>query len=779
MRKYILGIALLLMSSFVFAQSDADIQKAKEAAKQMGYSDSQINNALQNSSNNTIQTPTVTNNTPTDRGTTATQVEIVTSPKTETSDIYGHEIFSSKMLNFIPNFNIPTPSNYILSAGDEVIIDIWGNTAINYDLTIVPDGSINIPNIGPVYLVGQTIEQAEKTLKRKFGQIYSGLYGNSGTNIKVSLGKMRSLTVNVVGDVSVPGTYTLPSLSTLCGAIYTAGGVSRIGSVREIKLYRNSKVVANFDVYDYLLTGNLSQNIRLKDNDLIIVEPYKTVVQIAGSVRRPMKYEIKGKQTLQDVINYAGGFDNNAYTNNITVDRKKDENGEMKAVFTVPSSNFKSFVLEDGDVIIVNGNQDRFANKVSIEGAVNFPGEYALSNNIKSVSQLIITAGGLRENAYLSEAYINRYDDNLQPVTFTFSLEDIVNHSKDIQLQHDDKVIIKAIDNFLKDYPISIVGEVNSPIRNDKYIEGMTLGALLLRANGLTDAASLHNITINRRIINQAAKSVPDTVAEIIDVDLSENKDGYNIPLKPYDIVSIKRSPAYVPLQVVTVTGEVNFPGTYVIENKTVRLSDVISKANGLTDDAYINGASIFRYPSSIDSIRKEKRKNLELKLALLQQDSSTIKYNDILNKNFPNIISINLQKALNNPGSIEDIILKNEDIISIPKESDIVSVSGAVAFPTNMVYDPSMSWKDYINKAGGFSNYAKKNKSIIVYMNGSMTTRHNNFVVEPGCEIFVPTKEIKNKKQNAMTPAQWISISTSTISLTAVIISLMKILQQ
>ena len=789
MKKKLIGLMLMICSVFAFSQGNNDI--VNRISSQMGASGTQLNlNSVSTQptpntpGNATLTNPTVTetgtgtrvNPRATETGTDLSAVDlseyIVVSPEAQRSDIFGHDMFSGKLLNFVPNYNLPTPSNYVLSAGDGIVIDIWGGTAVSYDLSISPDGYVNIPNIGPVYLMGQTIEQAEKTLKKKFSKIYSGL--NYDTNIKVSLGNIRSLTVNVVGEVTVPGSYTLPSLSTLCGAIYTAGGVTRLGTVRNIKLYRKSKLTAIFDVYDYLLSGKLEQNIRLEDNDLIVVEPYRTVVSISGNVRRPMRYEIKEGQTIADLINYACGYTDDAYYDYVSVTRSK---GEMQSVYTVSSDEFMSFVLQDGDAVTVGTNQRRFSNRVSISGAVYHPGTYAISDEIQTVSQLISIAGGLTENAYMPEAYIEREDEQLQPQAFRFSLEDVMNHKTDIRLQREDRITIKTIDNFITRYTVSIMGEVRHPVTM-QYVDGISLGTLIYQANGFTDDAALHNITINRRIIDKTAMSVPDTIAKIIYVNLTGEVNPDTIMLQPYDIVSVSKSPTNVPQKTITINGEVNFPGTYVIENRTVRISDIIAKANGLTKEAYTKGATLARNEIS-GGLIKQRIMNYELKQAIYSHDSLNLLYFDILNYDLGNTVSIDdLQYIIDHPGSNSDLVLEGGDVINIPKKPKLVTVSGAVVMPNKIAYNPSLSWKDYVNKAGGFDYNAKKCKTIIVYMNGNISTRSKNFVVEPGCEIYVPSKKVRPESDYAkMTPAQWVSLATSTVSLAAIVISLINTL--
>ena len=451
--------------------------------------------------------------------------------------------------------------------------------------------------------------------------------------------------------------------------------------------------------------------------------------------------------------------------------------GEMQSVYTVSSDEFMTFVLQDGDAVTVGTNQRRFSNRVTISGAVYYPGSYAISDEIQTVSQLISIAGGLTENAYMTEAYIERQDEQLQPQAFRFSLEDVMNHKTDVRLQREDRITIKTIDSFITRYNVSIMGEVKHPVTM-QYVDGISLGTLIYQANGFTEDASLHNITINRRIIDKTAMSVPDTIAEIIYVDLTGEVNPDTIMLRPYDIVSVSKSPTNIPQKTITIKGEVNFPGTYVIENNTVRISDIIARANGLTRDAYTKGATLTRNEMGGDLI-KQRIMNYELKQAIYSHDSLNLLYFDVLNYDLGSTVSIDdIQYIIDHPGSDYDLVLEGGDIINIPRMNKLVTVSGAVLMPNKIAYNPSLSWKDYIDKAGGFDYNARKCKTMIVYMNGNIVTRSKGLSVEPGCEIYVPSKKVRPESDYAkMTPAQWVSLATSTVSLAAIVISLINTL--
>lgn len=762
-------LSLLTTSILLSAMSNLQAQsidQIKSAAKSAGYSEAEINTVLgQTAEQQVVAQPTVIDDSPIDRG---TQVEAETKQTTNrpTSNIYGHNLYSTTSNGFIPNFNIPTPSNYKLASGDEVLIDIWGSTSMNYSLTIIPEGSINVPGIGPIYINGLTIEEAKTYLKNEFSKIFSDLKSSSPkTFINVRLGKLRSMIVNVVGEVSTPGAYTLPSLSTLNYAIYSAGGITPIGTVREIKLYRDSKLVTTFDTYDFIFNGDFSKNIRLEDNDVIKVDIHKTVVSIRGNVKRPMRYELKNGQTINDVIKYAGGFGDNAYTEKVNVVRTQ---GEMRTTYTIDKDKFKTFTLVDGDIITVTSNLDRFKNMATVSGAVFFPGPYAISDSISTVSELINAAGGFAENAYMDEAIIRRIDEKLQPVTVDFKPSDIANGTKDIELQMNDEIIIKTIEEMFPTKPITISGYVNSP-NTFEYSKGMTLKSLVLMADGLAEGATQTNIKINRRIWDERTQTTPDTVAVIYTINLLENPKDADFLLRPYDIVHVNKSPSYIPQQVVTVSGEVNFPGNYVVEKNTVRISDVINKANGLTQDANAKGASLTRRYTTHEARTFNKTNNLLLRQRQLA-DTSLIFTNMYISNNETYDVAINLEKALAEPEGSYDLILQEGDVITIPKLENTVKIEGAVMYPNAVTYNEKMSLKDYVKQAGGFNENAAKRKAYIVYANGTIDTR-SSAKIEPGCQIIVPYKPIKQKDK--LSAVEWVTIASSLSTLTMTLITI------
>ena len=780
------------MPYFASAQSAADIELAKQLARQKGYSEEQINsmsNKLQgNDSNSSSQ---ISNSRAVDRNVSLQSVRNTGFDLTGNDNvivmhssnddykkdlsIFGHYLFRTDNLNFLPSFNIPTPKNYKLSAGDEIIVDIWGAVVKSISAEISPEGSIYIPDLGPVYLYGQTIQEAEKSLKTQLSKIYSGLQGEEqDTFIKLSLGRIKSVTVNVIGDVVNPGTFTLPSLSSIASVLHMAGGPNNMGSMRDIRLYRNNKLVATLDLYEYLMNGNFEANLRLEDNDAIMVVPYKNMVKLTGAVKKPMKYELKDVETLSDLFTYAGGFSNNAYLGSVQVDRIKPANvadGPTSETFNVLAQEFDTFKLQDGDAVVVRSVNGRFLNKVSIDGVVWRPGSYSLSDTLKTLKQLIIAAGGLREDAYLEKGYIYRYGADRNKEMLIFSLKNVILGSENIELKPDDHVYIYNVNELKPDYSVSISGEVNRAGKFE-FRDGMTLGDLILMANGITDAATLEKIEVARRIKNkmepEAVHNLSDTIALVLSYNLLKNPQDVDVKLQPDDMVFIRRSVYNKPQEGIVINGEVNYPGTYVVEKNTVRLSDIVSRAEGFNKDAYVNGAKLTRV------LTKEEfaRLNIAMKIAKKQANDSTQFEDFDIGDRFS--IAIDLAAAVANPGSDADIVLRANDIISVPKYNNTVKISGGVLYPNTVTYDSHNGYKQYIKEAGGFLKEAMKGKVYMVHMNGSVAAKGSpNFKVQPGTEIVVP---LKKEKKNTQVLGTIMSMATSVTSLAALVATIVNV---
>ena len=821
-RKFLLVLGLAMATTFASAQSATDIELAKQLAKQQGYSDAQIEAMMNQYNNKGNEDKSGKQNTQgIDRNASAMQQQqmmqqqqqqmmmnygvagqmmgtdamgqmgqmgqqgagqmgmpYMQMPKLmQGADlIYGHNLFKNKNLNFIPSYNIPTPSNYKLSAGDEVVIDIWGDVISNITTTISPDGSVTIPNLGPVYLAGQTVEKAEKSLKSYLSKIYSGIAQEEPTTyVKLALGKTKTVTVNVVGDVEKPGSYTLPALSTIASAMYLAEGPNDLGTIRQINLFRNGKLVSSFDIYEFIVNGTFNSNARLEDNDVISVAPYSGVVTVMGGVKRPMKYEVKPGETLDKVLAYAGGFSDAAFAQSVHVDRIASDpaTGATGESFDVMAEQYGTFAVKDGDVITVNKNGEQFRNRVKIAGAVWRPGTYAISGTTSNLKQLIQAAGGLRDDAHTDKGFIVRLGKDRNKEQVSFNVQDVIVGKENIALAPDDSVQIFAIDSLKPELTVKIYGEVNNPTgqMNYKgeenifeYRQGMTIGDLILMAGGLTDAATLAKVEIARRNFNLAGEDAnpSDIVAEVLHYNLLKNPADADVQLKPFDIVFVRKNPSYKEQQAVTVEGEVNYPGTYVVEKSVVRLSDIIERSQGFTNDAYIKGAKLTR------TITKEEFDRLKVAMEIARKQTKDTTAVDSLEIGESYTVAIDMEKALANPGSVADVVLREGDIISVPKYNSTVKISGAVLFPNTVSFDPRKSWNYYISNAGGVTQDGIKRKVYMVHMNGSVATKGDaNFKVQPGTEIIVPAKSLKEGGQTLSTI---LGVATSTASMAAMI---------
>lgn len=650
--------------------------------------------------------------------------------------VYGRNIFTNRNLSFAPSTNLPTPKNYRLGPGDEVIIDIWGTNQANIRKVISPEGTISIPDLGIVNVSGMTVNEADSYLRRKLGQIYSVDGENAQSDIKLSLGNIRTIQVNVMGEVAVPGTYHLSSLSDVYHALYSAGGVSDLGSLRDIRLVRNGKTVATVDVYDFIMNGKTGDDIALEEGDLVIVPPYRNIVDLTGSVKRPMKYEMKEGETVQDIVDFAGGFAGDAYSDNIRLIRK---NGKEYQVYTVDASDYASFALEDGDEVAVGEMLDRYSNKLEIKGAVYRPGVYQLSDKVNTLTQLIAKADGLMGDAFTNRGLIHRVKEDLTLEVIPFDVKAVLNGSApDIELIKNDVVYIPSIHDIKDMGTLTIAGEVASP-GEFPYAANTTLEDLIMQAGGLLESASEVRIDVSRRIKDPKAEKQTDAVAEQFTFSF---KDGYvldserNFLLQPYDYVYVRRSPSYSEQAEVTINGQVVFPGKYTFTHRSERLSDLVAKAGGVNQWAYVKGARMSR------KLSPEEKSRLMLAMDVLDssKDSVDVSMIEARDRYF---VGIDLEAALANPGGEADIVLREGDIVAVPEYINTVKISGNVMYPNTVTYNEKMTVKDYVTMAGGYGFRAKRSKAYVVYMNGTVARarKGSRAVVEPGCEIIVPNR--------------------------------------
>ncbi len=688
--------------------------------------------------------------------------------------IYGRDMFARENLSFAPSFSIPTPSNYIVSTGDELIVVIWGAAEAEYKLKVSPEGTITVPRVGVINVGGLTIEAAESLIKSKFERSFNGL-DIGETKIKVTLGNFRSINVNIVGEALVPGSYTLPSLATVFNAIYAAGGVSDIGSLRDIKLYRAGKLIGTLDAYDYLINGDSSIDQRLEDGDLIVVAPYRSVVEIIGNVRRPMLYELGREQNLQEIIDYAGGFTGDAYSETLTVSRSAG--GKQLTLHTIQKPDYENFILFDKDVVTIGKVVDKYENRVTIEGAVWRAGDYELSEDMSTVKALVQSAQGLRDDAFAGRAHIIRTRPDLSIEFIPINLAAILMDTEpDIELQMDDKIVVTSINDMQEGRTVTITGEVNVPTVVN-YGEGMTLNDLILMARGLKESASLARIEIARRVVDQYKTVTDDVRAEImyftVPEDLTLNKEVAEFKLKPFDIVFVRKSPGYINQRIVTVHGEVNFDGNYVLQKAGSRLSDIVNLAGGLTDGAYPTGATLQRLFTDVDARResslaaladvaRREALNREEKLSRIEEIYTAV-------GSFYNV-GIELEKALENPGCEYDIILREGDKLFIPTFSNTITISGAIYYPTTTTYLKNLTVRDYIKYAGGYSIEAKR-KPFVIEMNGMVRAAKMSYRPEPGAQIIVPYR----RYVEPLDAQTWITVSAAVTTMASVALAALK----
>lgn len=682
--------------------------------------------------------------------------------------IYGHDLFNSTSLTFEPNSNMATPQNYRLGPGDEVIIDIWGVSEDNIRQEISPDGRIMISQLGPVYLNGLTVAEANKQVKNVFAKKYAGV--GSDTDINLTLGQVRSIQIDVLGEVKTPGTYRISPFSNAFHALYNAGGINDIGSLRNIEVFRNGKKVSNIDVYDFLFKGKNAGNIRLQEGDVIIVPAYSELVNIEGNVKRPMFYEMKPNESLAKLIEYAGGFSGDAYSDAVRILRL---NGLDKELNTVEKTEYPSYLLRDGDVVTVGVVTDEFTNKVEIEGSVYRPGQYAINDNVRTIRQLIQSAEGLTDDAYLDRAMIYREKPDKSLEILSINIGDVMNGTAaDIELRKNDIVQIININEITERGGFTIQGLVANP-GTYPFASGTSLKDLILQAGGLREGASTARVEISRRIIDQNATDATTQLAETFTVNIEHGLgvgEAAEFILEPYDLVQVRKSPTYSQQQTITLNGEVLFPGNYVIESRAERVSDVIRRAGGLLESAYVKGAYLKRLRTADQ--REMRNETLRLVNSHSETEDSIVIDSSATSDQFS--VGIDLQKAIENPGSTEDFVLQAGDVIFVPEVQSTVSVTGDVLFPNTVVYVPGQKLKYYIEQAGGYGDRARKNSTYIVYMNGSVAKAKGNVTIDPGCQIIVPMKP----ENQSFDWTKVLSIATtlgSLASMTAAVVAIFK----
>lgn len=687
--------------------------------------------------------------------------------------VFGRNIFNTRNLTFEPSVNLATPSNYRLGPGDEVIIDIWGASQNTIRQQISPEGTINISKIGPVNLSGMTVSAANDYLKAALNKIYNGLNNTTDptSDIRLTLGNIRTIQINVMGEVVQPGTYALSSFSTVFHALYRAGGVSDIGSLRNVQLVRNGKNIATIDVYEFIMKGNTQDDIRLQEGDVVIVPAYDVLVKISGKVKRPMRFEMKKGESLSTLITYAGGFDADAYTRSLRVVR---QNGEEYEVNTVKDMDYSIYKMRNGDVVTAEAILNRFTNKLEIRGAVYRPGIYQLSGKLNTIRELVNEAQGLTGDAFLNRAVLYRQREDLTSEVVPVDIRSIMDGtSPNLALMKNDILYIPSIHDLEDRGNVTVHGEVAHP-DSYPYADNMTLEDLIIQAGGLREAASTVRIDVSRRIKNPRSTADNDTIGQMYSFSL---KDGFVIDgqpgfiLQPYDQVYVRRSPGYQVQQNVAIEGEILFGGNYAMTSREERLSDLVNKAGGPTSYAYLRGAKLTRVANASEKKRmSDVVRLMQRQLGEAMIDSLGIRVEDTFT------VGIDLEKALSNPKGNADLVLREGDVISIPKNTNTVTINGAVMVPNTVSYMQGKDVDYYLNQAGGYSDNAKKSKKFIVYMNGQVTKVKGSGKkqIEPGCEIIVPSKA--KKKGNI---ANILGYATSFSSLGLMVASIANLIKK
>ena len=757
MKKYLIALALVLFAAGqVSAQmSDEEVIQFVQEEHEAGKSQTAILMDLQRKGVKKEQllrlkeqyeaaqgSFEVSQSAPVAAGTRTRQANGETQAKTEKSnqsvknvvaevkEIFGHDIFQSDKLSFEPNMNIATPASYVLGPGDEVLIDVYGTSQSSKKYAISPEGTIIVEKIGPVNVAGLTIDQAQARVNAKMGQHYQG------SSIKLTVGQTRTVVVNVLGEVVNPGTYTLSAFSTVFNALYLAGGITEIGTLRNIKVSRGGKIISKIDVYDYILNGKLTGNILLQDNDATIVGAYDALVAVRGAIKRPMYYEMKEGESIKALLEYAGGFKSIANKKSVSIERHTTDG---LTVHTIDEWDFPTFAVQDGDVVIAKGIIGRYQNMVEVSGSVFYPGHYEISNECNSVRTLIEKAGGVKENAYTNLIVLFRMNENRTRKAMSIDLASILNDkAPDVILENEDSLVVSSDEEITRARKYHIFGPIAKQ-GEYPYVENMTLEDAIVAAGGLREEALLTNIEIARRIqYTDERDSTFNTKAKIFTFNIENGllvKEGQNFALKPFDVITIKKDPNFADVSVVYIGGEVKYPGNYSLQKRDERLSDLITRAGGLTEAGFAEGT---RFTRALMPNERERAKQL-LEIA---HSSDSIDIEKIAIKDRYSV-GVDLTTAIKKPGCTEDVILRNGDQIIIPQRDNTVRISGDVLYPNTVPFVGKKRASYYINQAGGVSSKGQRSKAFIIYANGQVS-RAKRGSIQPGCEIVIPTRPEK-----------------------------------
>lgn len=748
-------------------------EQAAELARAQGASQLQINQLQQRLnqlvSGQTINQSSAANQSPAMGSGNVTQALSVKEEATTTEknkQVYGYNLFNAENLTFEPSVNLPAPDDYVVGINDVITINVWGASQQNYSLTVNADGNIQIPDLGPVQVNGKELQAVRSLISNRLVAIYSGMGGSKpNTFAEISLGQLRSIKVNVIGEAITPGTYTLPATASVFNALYLSGGPNENGSFRNIRLIRDNKVLAEIDVYDYLLNANMGQNVTLRDQDIIYIPTYTTRVATGGEFKREGYFELTGDETLASLLKYAGGFTDVAYSSLLSVTRTT---GKELKVIDVQDSDFNTFLLLNGDSVSAGKIIDRYENRVSIQGAVFRPGTYALEQDMH-LSDLIAKAEGVKEDVFSNRGVIIRLGEDLSPMTLPFNVTDALNGKDDFILQREDQVVIRDIFSMREERFVRVYGQVQNPGQYE-FKDNMSLEDLIFLSGGLTEAASESYVEISRRHDYQAASQVSDNLVELFQFDINRNlsldEEDSAFKLKPFDYVYVRNAPSYYEQRTVEIQGEVVYPGSYSISSKTERVSDLLQRAGGISSYAYLEGATLTRKINNADEILQ----SVELLGdSLLEQSQEQVDNGRL---------ELRLADILQNPGSVYDYVLKEGDVIIIPEVMEEVNVSGEVLNPIGLTYQPNKTLRYYIELAGGFSDEAKKSKVYVIYSDGTAQTSKRMLLgrsypkVEPGSRIIVPSKPEKPAGDQT---TRWLSIASAFSSLAVAIAAVLR----
>lgn len=683
---------------------------------------------------------------------------------TKVKRIFGFQLFNSDNLSFEPPVNIPTPTNYVLGIGDELLVSIWGASQQSYQLMVETNGAVNIPDIGPVYVSGIEFSKAKEMIKNRLVSIYQGMGDQTpNTFAEVSISNLRSIKINVVGEVMVPGTYTVPSTASAFNALFLSGGPNENGSFRSIQVIRDNKVLKTIDVYDFLINANTQGNIQLREQDIVYIPTYQKRVEVTGAFKRNGLFELTDKETLSDLIRYVGGYTDQAFKAQLSLTRITDSE---KKVIDINQSIYESFVPSNGDVIVASEVINRYENRVNISGAVFRPGTYELTEGL-TLSGLIKKAQGVKESYFSNRGLIVRLQKDLSPMTLSFNVDEILKGTNDVPLQREDQVIIQDIFSLKEERTIEIFGEVQYP-GEVEYADNMTLQDLIFKVGGFTEAASESYIEVARRHNYEESDKVSDEIVKLykfnINRDLKlENKDEAFL-LSPFDNIYVRKAPSYHVQRTVHIYGEVRYPGAYSISSKNERISDLITRAGGLMPNAFVKGARMKRVNANATLALEAVRHNLA--------DSLITSVEKEINNSG---LELRLESILQKPGTVYDYLLKEGDEIIIPEVTQEVRISGEVLNPIGMAYNEGEPLKYYINRSGGFTDNAMKRKVYVIYSDGTSKVTRDFFgrrypTPEPGSQIIIPQKPEKSKIDST---AKWLAIASTLSTMMIAIVSI------